>query len=127
MFQSLAQMVWDVVGAIILRTGYLRSQNAFPQPLTRDEEARHLDVLARGGQDSSRRAFEVLVERNLRLVAHVVKKFNDTGEDSDDLISIGTIGLIKGIKTFDSRRGTRLATYAARCIENEMLMTAAPF
>ena len=64
-----------------------------------------------------------MIERNLRLVAHIVKKYNNTGKDIDDLISIGTIGLIKAISTFDINKGTRLATYAARCIENEILMT----
>src|SRR5690606_6162332 len=64
-----------------------------------------------------------LIERNLRLVAHIVKKYNNTGKDMDDLISIGTIGLIKAIATYDSNKGTRLATYASRCIDNEILMT----
>ena len=67
-------------------------------------------------------AKNILIERNLRLVAHVIKKYESTGEDVEDLISIGTIGLIKAINTFDESRGTRLATYAARCIENEVLM-----
>lgn len=65
----------------------------------------------------------MLIERNLRLVAHIVKKYNNTGKDIDDLISIGTIGLIKGIETYNSDKGTRLATYAARCIDNEILMS----
>ena len=65
----------------------------------------------------------MLIERNLRLVAHIVKKFDNTGEEIDDLISIGTIGLIKAINTFDQGKKTRLATYAARCIENEILMS----
>src|SRR5690554_3972827 len=72
--------------------------------------------------DGDADARNLLIERNLRLVAHIVKKFDNTGEDSDDLISIGTIGLIKAINTFDPDKKTRLATYAARCIENEILM-----
>lgn len=94
------------------------ANNTFPQPLTEAEEAGYLKQLA-AGCEAARTA---LIERNLRLVAHIVKKFDNTGEDVDDLISIGTVGLIKAIGTFDPRKKTRLATYAARCIENEVLM-----
>jgi len=100
-----------------LLIGYL-SGSAFPQPLSEPEEADALRRLQAG----DRKARQTLIERNLRLVAHIVKKFENTGEDTDDLISIGTVGLIKGIDTFNPDRGTRLATYAARCIENEILM-----
>lgn len=92
--------------------------NTFPQPLTEEEEAVCLRRLEQG-DDAAR---QTLIERNLRLVAHVVKKFDNTGEDMDDLISIGTIGLIKAVNTYSSDKGTRLATYAARCVENEILM-----
>lgn len=115
-------ILWEALAGLLLRVGYLRSQNSFPQPLGREEEARYLTQLRQGTRSERRRAFEILVERNLRLVAHVAKKFGDTGEEADDLISIGTIGLIKGVKTFDTSRGTRLATYAARCVENEIRM-----
>jgi RNA polymerase sporulation-specific sigma factor len=112
-------LVWLLVlGVVSALWGYLGSAGSFPHPLTEQEEARYLDLMAAG----SKAARDVLIERNLRLVAHVVKKFDNTGEDSDDLISTGTIGLIKGIRTFNPRYGTRLATYAARCIENEVLM-----
>jgi len=94
------------------------SNSVFPQPLSSEEEAKLLKRMAAG----DREARNILVERNLRLVAHIVKKFDNTGEDADDLISIGTIGLIKAINTFDPNKQTRLATYAARCIENEILM-----
>ncbi len=104
--------------AMTLLAAYVANANAFPQPLSEDEEAACLDRLEAGDGE----ARNVLVERNLRLVAHIVKKFDNTGEDVDDLISIGTVGLIKGIGTFDRSKGTRLATYAARCIENEILM-----
>jgi RNA polymerase sporulation-specific sigma factor len=87
-------------------------------PLSEQEEA---ELLARF-QNGDGEARNILVERNLRLVAHIVKKFENTGEETDDLISIGTIGLIKAINTFDVTQKTRLATYAARCIENEILM-----
>ena len=107
-----------VTGILLLLRGYVGSGNSFPQPMSEEEESRHLALMMSGSLD----AREALIERNLRLVAHVVKKFDNTGEDLDDLISIGTIGLIKGIKTFDPSKGTKLATYAARCIENEILM-----
>lgn len=94
------------------------TNNTFPLPLSEKEEQIHLDRL-RNGDESAK---NVLIERNLRLVAHIVKKFDNTGEDTDDLISIGTIGLIKAINTFDVAKKIRLATYAARCIENEILM-----
>ncbi|MDQ7793056.1 MAG: RNA polymerase sporulation sigma factor SigK [bacterium] len=100
-----------------LLSGYLTG-NTFPHPLSEEEEAHFLERLA-GGDEVAR---GVLVERNLRLVAHIVKKFDNTGQDVEDLISIGTVGLIKGITTYDRGKGTRLATYAARCIENEILM-----
>ena len=94
------------------------ANNTFPLPLTEKEEQEELEQLRQGDESAK----NVLIERNLRLVAHIVKKFDNTGEDSDDLISIGTIGLIKAINTFDLNKKIRLATYAARCIENEILM-----
>jgi len=92
--------------------------NAFPQPLDEKEEEIQINLLKKGDE----KARNTLIEHNLRLVAHVVKKFENTGEDIEDLISIGTIGLIKGIESYQSNKGTKLATYAARCIENEILM-----
>lgn len=107
-----------VLGVVSTIAGYLSNTGTFPHPLKEEEETHYLELMAQG----SKAARDVLIERNLRLVAHVVKKFDNTGEDPDDLISTGTIGLIKGIKTFNPKYGTRLATYAARCIENEVLM-----
>lgn len=98
--------------------GYVSNASSFPQPLKPDEEKYYIKRLAEGDEE----ARNVLIERNLRLVAHIVKKYTSTISDSDDLISIGTIGLIKAIATFNHDKGTRLATYAARCIENEILM-----
>lgn len=93
--------------------------NSFPKPLSKEEEAAYLIRFSQGDET----ARNILIEHNLRLVAHVVKKYvQTTGKDSDDLISIGTIGLIKGISTFNCDKGARLATYAIRCIENEILM-----
>lgn len=91
---------------------------SFPKPLTEEEERRYLELSAAGDLE----ARNVLVERNLRLVAHIMKKYYAQTSDQEDLISIGTIGLIKGITTFDPSKGARLATYAARCVENEILM-----
>jgi len=91
---------------------------SFPRPLSEDEE-RHYLTLAKDGDLEAR---NILIERNLRLVAHIVKKYYTQVSDQEDLISIGTIGLIKGIETFDDSKGARLATYAARCVENEILM-----
>lgn len=93
----------------------------FQKPLNAEEEARYVQMLREGSEEESRKAKEILVERNLRLVAHVAKKYQNADEDMEDMISIGCIGLIKAIDTFDAGKG-RLATYACRCIDNELLM-----
>ena len=93
------------------------STGSFPKPLTEEEERHYLELAAAGDLE----ARNVLVERNLRLVAHIMKKYYAQTADQEDLISIGTIGLIKGITTFDVSKGARLATYAARCVENAIL------
>ena len=92
--------------------------DSFPKPLSREEEEKHLERWGQGDIESR----NVLVEHNLRLVAHIIKKYFTQSEDAEDLISIGTIGLIKGINTYKPEKGVRLATYASRCIENEILM-----
>lgn len=93
----------------------------FQKPLTQDEEMKILRLLREGTPEEARQAKDILVERNLRLVAHIAKKYQNSDEDMEDLISIGCIGLIKAIDTFDEKKG-RLATYACRCIDNELLM-----
>lgn len=99
---------------------YFSSISSFPQPLSAEDEKYYLERYQSGDESAK----NILIERNLRLVAHIVKKYNNnTNSDMDDLISIGTIGLIKGITSFDPNKCTRLATYAARCIENEILMS----
>ena len=107
--------VWLMVSSLLyslqLQTG------SFPRPLTAQEEQRYLELAAQGDLD----ARNVLIERNLRLVAHIMKKYYAQTADQEDLISVGTIGLIKGISTFDASKGARLATYAARCVENATL------
>lgn len=94
------------------------STGSFPRPLTAEEERHYLELSAQGDLE----ARNILIERNLRLVAHIMKKYYAQTSDQEDLISIGTIGLIKGITTFDPGKGARLGTYAARCVENEILM-----
>ncbi|WP_243650631.1 RNA polymerase sporulation sigma factor SigK [Anaerospora hongkongensis] len=112
-----AVLATSIIKGVALLVSYI-TNNTFPLPLSEKEEQQHLERLKNGEE----KARNVLIERNLRLVAHIVKKFDNTGEDVDDLISIGTIGLIKAINTFDQSKKIRLATYAARCIENEILM-----
>ncbi len=106
-----------VVKEIVVLVSYVKN-NAFPQPLSAKDEQKYLKLMSQGDEN----ARNMLIEHNLRLVAHIVKKFENTGEDTEDLISIGTIGLIKAIESYSDGKGTKLATYAARCIENEILM-----
>ena len=94
------------------------SNNLFPDPLTDEEEEKHLKLMKDGNEESR----NILIEHNLRLVAHIVKKFDHKIGDQDDLISIGTIGLIKGIDTYQINKSVKLTTYCARCIQNEILM-----
>ena len=91
--------------------------DSFPKPLSREEEERYLERWGRGDIESR----NILVEHNLRLVAHIIKKYYTQSEDVEELISIGTIGLIKGVNTYKPEKGVRLATYASRCIENAIL------
>jgi len=114
----IAYLAASVVEGLWFLVAYVTNHNAFPMPLSEKDEQKYLELMKTGDEA----ARNVLIERNLRLVAHIVKKFDNTGEDIDDLISIGTIGLIKAINTFKQDKKTRLATYAARCIENEILM-----
>ena len=93
----------------------------FQKPLTAEEEARYIQMLQKGSSEKAREAREILIERNLRLVAHIAKKYQNVDEEMEDLISIGTIGLIKAVSSFDSGKG-KLSTYASRCIDNELLM-----
>ena len=112
MFAAVWLMLSSLLYSLQLSTG------SFPRPLTAEEEKHYLQLSAQGDLN----ARNVLIERNLRLVAHIMKKYYSQASDQEDLISIGTIGLIKGITTFDAAKGARLATYAARCVENEILM-----
>ena len=106
-----------LINSLLLLAYYLNN-NAFPHPLSEQDEYFYLKKLQKGDLE----ARNVLIEHNLRLVAHIAKKFDNVHDDKVDIISIGTIGLIKAINTFNPEKGAKLATYAARCIENEILM-----
>lgn len=114
----LGAAVWLMLGSILYSLKLANGGGSFPKPLSAKEEKHYLELAAQGDLQ----ARNILVERNLRLVAHIMKKYYTQTADQEDLISIGTIGLIKGISTFDAGKGARLATYAARCVENEILM-----
>ncbi|NLD46273.1 MAG: RNA polymerase sporulation sigma factor SigK [Clostridiaceae bacterium] len=118
MFDIFFASFYEIIKSMFFLFGYVSNVNSFPQPLNPEEEQHYIKLLKEGNEE----ARNVLIERNLRLVAHIVKKYSSSAGDCDDLISIGTIGLIKAIATYNHEKGTRLATYAARCIENEILM-----
>lgn len=108
----------SIIKDLLFFAGYISSGKTFQKPLSKEEETECLIKCARGDEEAKNR----LVEHNLRLVAHIVKKYQNTSLSNDDLISIGTIGLIKAVNSFMPKKGTQLATYAAKCIENEVLM-----
>lgn len=108
----------NFVQSITLLLSYVANGNSFPKPLSADEERVCLEKFKQGDMEARNK----LIEHNLRLVAHIAKKYSGSVRDHEDLLSIGTIGLIKGISSFDPSKGTRLATYAARCVDNEILM-----
>lgn len=112
------KMLLEIIGSIYYFALHVANPGSFPPPLSAKKEEELLALNSQGDNEARNQ----LIEHNLRLVAHIVKKYYTTGCDQDDLISIGTIGLIKAISTFNSEKGIRLATYAARCIENEILM-----
>ena len=112
----LSAAVWLMLSSM-LTSLRISGGGSFPKPLTAEEERIYLARAAEGDLE----ARNILIERNLRLVAHIMKKYYSQSADQEDLISIGTIGLIKGISTFDASKGARLATYAARCVENAIL------
>lgn len=108
----------DVVKHFFFLIGYVSNSNLFPEPLSPEEEEMYLKRYAEGDENAKK----VLIERNLRLVAHIAKKYNTSPAEQEDIISIGTIGLIKAINSYKPGKGVRLATYAATCIQNEILM-----
>lgn len=110
--------IFSILGQCYFFAAYISSGCSFPEPLNAQQEAEALEKMARGDEE----ARELLIRHNLRLVAHIAKKYTGAGFDQDDLISIGTIGLIKGISTYSPSKGSALSTYAAKCIQNEVLM-----
>jgi len=114
---SLSGLIAFLQSAVFI-TGYITNNTLFPEPLTMEEEIEYIKKYEEGDEE----ARNILIERNLRLVAHISKKYSSTNVSKDDLISIGTIGLIKGINSYNSSKGVRLATYVAKCIDNEVLM-----
>ncbi len=106
-----------IVGKLLFFTSSIANKNTFPSPLSPEDEAKYVELARKGDKEAK----EILIEHNLRLVAHIVKKYNNSAE-TDDLISVGSIGLIKAINSYEPNKGTQLATYTARCIENEILM-----
>ena len=118
MFSLFISNLLILLNQIIFGVGYIQRSNLFPEPLSAEEEKLYLKKMKEG----DREARNILIERNLRLVAHVSKKYASTNVEQDDLISIGSIGLIKGINSFDMDKNFKLATYVAKCIENEILM-----
>lgn len=111
-------LLGSVLHSVLFLISFISGDNAFPGPLSASEERECIERMA-SDDDKAR---DKLIEHNLRLVAHIAKKYSGSVRDSEDLISLGTIGLIKGINSYDASKGTRLATYASRCIENEILM-----
>ena len=111
------EFIWRILGKIVFFTGSIGTKNSFPKPLSKEEEEMYLERVAQGDKEAK----EILIKHNMRLVAHIVKKYTGAAE-TDDLISVGSIGLIKAIGTYKQGKGTTLATYTARCIENEILM-----
>lgn len=108
----------EFLKSAVFLLGYISNNSLFPEPLSPSEEKEYLDKMKEGDEEAK----NILIERNLRLVAHISKKYSTAKVDQEDLISIGTIGLIKGINSFEPSKGVRLATYVARCIDNEILM-----
>ncbi len=108
----------EFLKSAVFLLGYISNNNLFPEPLSATEEKVYLEKMKAGDEEAK----NILIERNLRLVAHITKKYSTSKVDQEDLISIGTIGLIKGINSFEPSKGVRLATYVARCIDNEILM-----
>jgi RNA polymerase sporulation-specific sigma factor len=111
-------MIYGIISSLFFLALHPKNSGAFPKPLSPKEEAELIRKMEKGDKASR----DKLIEHNLRLVAHVAKKFNNEKVDQDDLISVGTIGLIKGVSTYNSSKGIKLATYVARCVENEILM-----
>lgn len=111
-------MLKYLLNKLIIMALHLEDRFTFPEPLTKEEEKMYIEKM----QTGDKKAKDILIERNLRLVAHVVKKYYSANAETEELLSVGTLGLIKAINSYDNRKGVKLASYAARCIDNEILM-----
>ncbi len=111
-------MFWEILKNLLFFVLHVDNGNIFPKPLSKDEEEECFARMAQGDKSARNK----LIEHNLRLVAHIVKKYSQSSAEQDELISIGTIGLIKAVSTFDYKKGAKFATYSSKCIENEILM-----
>lgn len=111
------EIIFHFLGKMLFFTSQIKNRSSFPKPLSSQDERKNFELFKEG----DKKAKEILIKHNLRLVAHIVRKYNNSAE-TDDLLSVGTIGLIKAINTFEYDKGTQFATFAAKCIENEMLM-----
>ena len=114
----LGGLFFEWIQTVLILAGYVSGNATFPKPLNKSEEKKYLDLYAKGDESAK----NVLIEHNLRLVAHIAKKYQMMEADMEELVSIGAVGLIKAVDTFDQEKASKLATYAARCVENEMLM-----
>lgn len=119
MIEAILSLLTIIAVNVWFFAGYIGGKGNFPKPLSKEEEEEYLKRMKAGDVTAK----NILIERNLRLVAHLAKKYSSSGQENEDLISIGTIGLIKGISSFNPKKGAKLATYAAKCIENEILMS----
>ena len=115
--------VFTVFLSTFFMFSFVSGSASFPKPLSAEEEKKYISQFETGTEEEKQQAKDILIERNLRLVAHIAKKYNGFQKDQEDFISIGTIGLIKAVSSYHSEKGIRLATYASRCIENEILMS----
>ena len=114
----LGGLFFEWIQTVLILAGYVSGNATFPKPLNKSEEKKYLDLYAKGDESAK----NVLIEHNLRLVAHIAKKYQMMEADMEELVSIGAVGLIKAVDTFDQEKASKLATYAARCVENEILM-----
>lgn len=112
-------LLWELLSGVFFMVLHVVSGGSFPKPLTAEQERSYFEAFHQNGDIAAR---NILIEHNLRLVAHIIKKYYSNAKDQDDLVSIGTFGLIKAVNTFDHTKSKRLAPYASRCIENEILM-----
>lgn len=113
------QIIAEAVKNLLFFALHVENINAFPKPLSKSEEEKYFRLM---NEENDQNARNILIEHNLRLVAHIIKKYYSKSRDQEELISIGTVGLIKAVSTFKSEKGSRFATYASRCVENEILM-----